>query len=210
MYGCSKAAQKRDPATGFWYCRICFRDARPDLAKTLRCFVCFSTGDDVTESACGLQQSASCNAARLCGACRSMHAVAQCFSCWGLHGACYNCNGRLLEKRCIYETRLCWRCGVDAGVLRCFFCKRSDNSVTLEDCDSKPCARGPGSVPVCATCLGVRGWGKIVCRSCFARDWKGRCYRCHKAWARRSQSRATPAAQASQAALAAHHEAAHV
>ena len=65
VYGCCKGAQKRDPATGFWYCRICFHDTRPDLAKTPRCFVCFSTGDDVTESACGLQQSASCSAVRI-------------------------------------------------------------------------------------------------------------------------------------------------
>ena len=172
VYRCGKEAHVRDPASGFWYCWACFHDAQPDLEKTPRCFVCFSTDGDITESACGLQQSASCSVARLCGVCRSMHAVAPpCFSCWGVHGACYKCK-RMLPKRSVYESRLCWTCGVATGVLRCFFCKRSDHSVMLRLCNF--CCE---SVPVCAKCIAAHPSGKfdsVICGSCFARDWKGR------------------------------------
>ena len=41
---------------------------------------------------------------------------------------------------------------------------------------------------MCPVCRDVHGVSNIVCRSCFAQSWHGRCYRCREAWARRSQS----------------------
>ena len=198
--GCSvcrpgKDAKMRDPTTGRWYCWLCLRDARPDLwAKRgrlkgqtypLRCYVCFAT-DDVTESDCELKQSASCGVARLCSACRSMHMDARCFSCWAISGTCYKC-GRDCSFQTIQTTdcRLCQDCRASTSALACFFCRRSESNVRFQVCSSRSCSE---SVPMCPVCRDVHGVSNIVCRSCFAQSWHGRCYRCREAWARRSQS----------------------
>ena len=205
---CGNAAKNKDPATGMWYCRVCFHDVRPDLtamasgerpagkytnrivgktplcnilrrglctqpAYTPRCFVCFSDGDDVTESACDLNQSAFCGIARLCAACRSMHVDVRCFSCWGETGACYKCKRKLPVQRASLECRLCHKCGVNTRELQCFFCKRNDISVAFELC-SRSC--GSDLVPICITCQDVNGDGKILCPSCFKQGWEGKCY----------------------------------
>ena len=194
--GPSKTARHRDPATGRWYCMLCFHDARPDLhvmAKgesgvpyTPRCFVCFSVGNDVTESGCEAQQSASCGAARLCAACRSMGADVRCFSCWADSGTCYKCKKQrssLTTSRT--NCRLCHECGASTLALPCFFCRRNHASVRLRACSSHLCFE---SVPMCTDCLDVHGVDSIVCRSCYAQGWSGRCYRCREAWAQWSQS----------------------
>ena len=216
-----KNANKCDPATGAWYCRVCFHDVRPDLSVTSknapRCFVCFSIGDDVTESVCTSHISPSCSVVRLCVACRDMREVDRCFSCWGVSGKCYKC-----DKNSCYEGRLCFRCAESARILKCYFCKRSDpvlwrracsscedgenivchicaqadvrttkefNRKRLRGKQSPPRERPPsdGDISTLLRCL-PKTSNRFYCRSCFAQQWKGRCYRCRKEWAQRSQS----------------------
>ena len=210
--GCLSVAKKRDPNTGFWYCPVCFRDARPDLdadsmrcqlkskpdrrivgkaplpviprgqpTDVSRCFVCHST-KDIGEFVCGMQRSQSCGVARLCPACRAARDGASCFSCFGKYasGRCYRC-----DERCDFdgERRLCLSCRREEGAIQCYFCRRHHSSVELRWCDSADCN---GRSLTCASCFDVQGGA--FCRSCFARDWKGRCYRCREKWAQRSQS----------------------
>ena len=163
--GCNRRADKCDPRTGSWYCWMCFHDARHDLSAVVeqqtssdvppcvpRCFVCFSTDGDVTESACAVLKSPACGAVRMCAACRGMHETARCFSCWGVSGSCYKCEE--FQPLCFsandtYESRLCLRCAKESFKLRCYFCKRPDITVDWRPCSS--CEHG--SNLVCSTCM---------------------------------------------------------
>ena len=216
--GCLSVAKTRDPNTGHWYCAGCFRNVRPDFDATFmrcqpaskpdrrivgktpppvvprgqpnhapRCFVCHSGATDIVDFVCGTQRSQSCGAARLCADCRGARDVTSCFSCFGKHksGRCYRC-----DERCEFdgERRLCLRCRREGGAIQCYFCGRHRSSVELRRCSSATCdGRHPGPL-TCATCFEDVQGCKAFCRSCFARDWKGRCYRCSEKWAHRSQS----------------------
>ena len=171
---------------------------RASQSYSPRCFVCFLKSDDVTESTCGLQQSQLCCAVRLCSGCRAAHAVDRCFFCWAITKECYKCQGRIPHYATrAYKNRLCEKCGNDEKILRCYFCRRSHSSVRyIEEChfctlarqkQVALAARHTDPVPTCDICLNLHGFDH-PCRSCFAREWKGRCFRCGEKWAQRSKS----------------------
>ena len=163
---------------------VSLRGLRASPIYAPRCYACYSTAADVTELACGMRQSPACGVARLCGDCRTAHETVRCFSCWGINGRCYKCDGgRDFNDKC----RLCLTCQCRAGDRQCYFCKRHNNSVSFRSCKAADCDGRQSGALACATCFEEQG-DKAVCRSCLWRDWQGRCYRCRDKWAQRSQS----------------------
>ena len=135
--------------------------------------------------------------------------------CWASDPSCFKCNAWLPHNAVnVLKSRLCERCGM--GNWRCYFCRRNDSEipawegcsyrdfidnplfqgkVSFQECDcvylSSQYVKGsvhtpPDKVPMCDMCVSLHN--KVVCRSCFARDWQARCFRCRDAYAQRSQS----------------------
>ena len=183
-----KTAQKTDPKTSLRYCCVCFHDVRPDLnafSFSSRCFACLMLAPDITEYACTWphREEEQCCSVWLCSNCHSFHDFVLCPVCWarvwdtngGQHGkSCYRCQG-YVDSVSVVQSRLCHDCR--HGSLKCYFCLGVDN-VVVQPCQhlDLACTR---RTPMCRTCKTLHD--KAVCPKCWAKDWRGRCFKCRRA-----------------------------
>ena len=143
------------------------------------------------------RRSFCCSVVRLCPHCRATCGTVRCPFCWAglfLHDVynlsplqakgCYNSQCRKSLPDCvgaIQRNRLCKKCC--PASLRCYFCRRDHESVTVKKCTyGTACSN---KVPICKACVPVQA--RIPCSSCFA-SWEENCFRCRTKFAQTKTS----------------------